>query len=230
MAVGIILSPLQLLLGDLHGLNTLDYQPLKIAAMEGLWETTDKAPFILFALPNMTEERDDYAVGIPKLGSLILTHHLNGKVMGLTAVAKQDRPYVPIVFYSFRVMVGIGLLFILTALIGLYLRLSKKLYDSLWFLKWCVYIAPLGFVAVIAGWFTTETGRQPWIIYGLLRTKEAASILPGSTVFISLSAFVILYALLLITFIFYLIRLMHQGLHPMKLDKTPDNLTAWIEE
>lgn len=231
MAAVLILAPLQLLLGDLHGLNTLHYQPIKISAMEGRWETMQSAPLTLFALPSMKHETNDYAIDIPKLGSLILTHHINGEVIGLKTVDRQDRPYVPILFYAFRIMVGIGLLFIFTAFFGQYLRWRKKLYEKKWFLKWCTYIAPLGFVAVIAGWFTTETGRQPWVVYGLLRTKDAASILPASSVLTSLSAFVLLYGTLLTTFIFYLTYLLRKGPQPISLThEAPDNLTAWIEK
>ncbi len=230
MAAVLILAPLQLLLGDMHGLNTLTHQPLKISAMEGRWETMRGAPLTLFAIPDMKTATNHYAIDIPKLGSIILTHELNGEIQGLNTVAPQDRPYVPIVFYSFRIMVGIGMLFIFTAFAAQYLRMRKKLYTTTWFLRWCCAITPLGFIAVITGWFTTETGRQPWIVYGLLRTRDAASLLPASSVFISLTAFLVLYCLMLGAFIFYLVRLVKKGPASTTTENTPDGLTAWMEK
>jgi cytochrome d ubiquinol oxidase subunit I len=225
-----ILAPLQFLLGDLHGLNTLKHQPMKIAAMEGRWHTEQNVPLTLFAIPDMSKQENRFAVDIPRLGSLILTHSLNGEVKGLNEVAAKDRPYVPIVFYSFRVMLFLGVLFILTGLIALYLYLRKRLLQSPGFWRWCVWLSPFGFVAVIAGWFTTETGRQPWIIYGMMRTVDGASLLPGSSVLITLIAFIILYFVLLGTFIFYLVRLVKKGPDLAVSSNIPDRLTAWLEK
>lgn len=230
MGVVLILAPLQLFLGDMHGLNTLKYQPLKVSAIEGRWETESGVPLTLFAVPDMAAEKNLYAVDIPLLGSLILTHSLKGEIKGLKTVDRADRPYVPIVFYSFRVMVGIGLLLILTALIAQYLRMRKKLFSTRWFSRWCIVTAPLGFIAILSGWFTTETGRQPWIIYGMLRTKDAASLLPASSVLTSLIAFLILYFVLLGTFIFYLLRMVKKGPENIPVSNQPDRLTAWLEE
>lgn len=230
MAAVLILAPLQLLLGDLHGLNTLKYQPLKISAIEGRWDTASRVPLTLFAIPDNKTEQNRYAVDVPLMGSLILTHSLDGEIKGLKTVSPADRPYVPIVFFSFRIMVGIGLIFIFTAFLGQYLRMRGKLLQSPRFWRWCTLIAPLGFVAVITGWFTTETGRQPWIIYGLLRTVDAASILPASSVLISLTAFFILYLTLLGTFIFYLLGLIKKGPETISVSNRPDRLTAWLEE
>lgn len=230
MAVVLILAPLQILLGDMHGLNTLKYQPLKISAMEGRWDTERGAPLTLFAMPDIHTETNQYAIDVPKLGSIILTHELNGEIQGLKTVPPQERPYVPIVFYSFRIMVGIGILFLLTAFTAQYLRMRNKLYTTRWFLRWCNIIAPLGFIAVITGWFTTETGRQPWIVYGLLHTKDAASILPASSVLTSLIAFIILYLLMLGAFIFYLLYLVKKGPEKVPVTNTPDRLTAWVEK
>lgn len=230
MATVLILAPLQLFLGDLQGLNTLHHQPLKISAIEGRWDTATSVPLTLFAIPDMKTEQNRYAVDVPLLGSIILTHSLHGEIKGLKTVAREDRPYVPMVFFSFRVMVGIGLLLIFTAFLGQYLRMRGRLFQSPRFWRWCTLIAPLGFVAVLCGWFTTEVGRQPWIIYGLLRTKDAASILPASSVLTSLIAFLILYLLLLGTFIFYLIRLVRKGPEDIAISDRPDRLTAWLEE
>jgi cytochrome d ubiquinol oxidase subunit I len=230
MAAVLLLAPLQLLIGDLHGLNTFHHQPLKVAAMEGRWETMRGAPLTLFAIPSMTQETNLFAIDIPKLGSLILTHESNGEIRGLKSVPPQDRPYVPIVFYSFRIMILIGLIFIATAGIGQYLRMRNQLYDREWFLKWCLFISPLGFVAVLMGWFTTETGRQPWIVYGLLRTHDAASSLSVHSVLISCIAFFFLYFTFLTTFIFYLVKLIRKGPVNIALTQRTDQLTAWVEE
>ena len=160
MALGLIavLAPAQLVIGDLHGLNTLEHQPAKIAAMEGHWETRAGAPLILFALPDQEAEANRFEIAIPKLGSLILTHELDGMVQGLKQLAPEDRPYVPLVFWSFRLMVGIGLIMIAIGLISLFLRRGGRLYETRWFLRICVVCLPIGFVALLAGWVTTEVG------------------------------------------------------------------------
>ena len=157
----------------MHGLNTLKHQPAKVAAMEGLWETTTGAPLNLFGWPDQEAEKTKYAIEIPKLSSLILTHDLNGKVVGLKAWPKEDRPPVWVVFWCFRIMVGLGTLMILTGLTALVLYLKKQLFEATWFHYWCMAMTPAGFVAVLAGWFVTEVGRQPYIIYGVMRATEA---------------------------------------------------------
>lgn len=167
-----VLVPLQMFSGDLHGLNTRDYQPAKLAAMEGLWETTRGAPLVLFAWPDVEAGKNRYSVEIPRLASLIVTHDLNGKITGLNDVPKSERPYVPMVFYSFRVMAGLGLLMLATTIAGLILLRRKRLYDSRWFLRLACCTAPAGLAATIAGWCVTETGRQPWVIYGLVKTAD----------------------------------------------------------
>lgn len=230
LLVLLILAPVQLVVGDFHGLNTLKYQPIKISAIEARWDTARGVPLTLFAWPDAKEEKDLYAMDIPKLGSLILTHDLQGEIKGLKSVPEADRPNVPLVFFAFRLMVGIGILFILTALIGLVLRAQKKLYQQPLFLRWCVLLSPFGFFAVLAGWFTTEGGRQPWVIYGLMRTKEAASILPAESVFISLLAFTFLYLALLTIFIGYLTQIIRKGPVDQGIRAEPDKLTAWLEE
>ena len=199
MALGLItvLAPAQLVLGDLHGLNTLEHQPAKIAAMEGHWETRAGAPFVLFALPDQEAATNRYEVAIARLGSLILTHSLDGTVRGLEEWPPEDRPYVPIVFWSFRLMVGFGLLMIALAAASLWLRRGGRIYDAPWFLRACVAMSPAGFVALLAGWVTTEVGRQPWVVYGLLRTAEAATpAVTGGAVATSLLAFVVVYGII----------------------------------
>lgn len=210
MALGLIsvLAPTQIVLGDLHGLNTLEYQPAKVAAMEGHWETQRGAPAILFAIPDPEEETNHFQIGIPKLGSLILTHDLNGEIPGLKEWAPEDRPNVPIVFTAFRIMVMIGFIMLTVALISLWLRYRGRLYDTRWFLTLCLACTPIGFVAILAGWITTESGRQPWIVYGLQRTAEGVSpAITGAGVLTSLLAFFVAYAVIFTAGTYYLIRL-----------------------
>ena len=230
LALAIFLAPFQIFLGDLHGLNTFKYQPLKISALEGRWENEHGAPLTLFAFPNTLQEKNDFAINIPKLGSLILTHHWEGEIRGLKTVAKEDRPFVPLVFYSFRIMVGIGFLFAGIAFFSLYLRYKKRLYNNKFFLILCQLTAPFGFIAILAGWFTTEAGRQPWVVYGLLRTKDAASVLPMSLVATTLISFVILYLTLFSIFIFYFLMIIKKGPEKISYTNTPDRLTGWFEE
>src|SRR5689334_603590 len=157
MAVGLIsvLAPIQIFLGDLHGLNTLEHQPTKIAAMEGNWEGGPDAPLVLFAIPDMTAETNHVEIALPYLSSLILTHSLHGAVPGLKQVGPQDRPYVPMVFWTCRLMVGLGFLMLGVAGWSLWLRWKGRFYDTPLFLKLCVLLTPVGFVALLAGWFTT---------------------------------------------------------------------------
>jgi cytochrome bd ubiquinol oxidase subunit I len=205
-----LVAPVQIVAGDLHGLNTVEHQPAKIAAMEGHFETERGAPLILFGMPDMAAERTDYALAIPKLGSLILTHELDGEVRGLKAWPPQDRPYAPIVFWSFRVMVGIGLLMALFGLVGAWLRWRRRLYGSAWFQRVAVVMGPSGFVAVLAGWITTEVGRQPYTVYGLMRTAESVAPVAAPAVASSLLAFVVVYTLVFGTGVLYLLHLMRR--------------------
>jgi cytochrome bd ubiquinol oxidase subunit I len=217
MALGLIvvLAPLQILLGDLHGLNTLKHQPVKVAAMEGHWERQTGAPLILFAWPDQEAERNRFEIGIPKLGSLILTHSLEGEVMGLKDWEPEDRPYVPIVFWSFRIMVAIGLLMLFVAIASVVLRVTGRLYETRWFLRLCVGCMPIGFIAILAGWFTTEVGRQPWVVYELLRTVDAATpAVTANAVLTSLSALVVVYALIFPAGVVYMTRLVRRGPEP----------------
>ena len=218
MWMAAIVAPIQLVAGDLHGLNTLEHQPAKIAAIEGHWETRAGQPLILFGWPDMAAETTRYAVEIPKLGSLILTHSWDGEVKGLKAWPPGDRPNAAIVFWSFRLMVGIGALMILVGLWSLWLRFRRRLTDSPLLLRAVLAMGPSGFVAVLAGWVTTEVGRQPYTVYGLLRTAESVSPVDAWAVGASLLAFVVVYFLVFGAGTFYILRLMRRPPEPSEPD------------
>jgi cytochrome d ubiquinol oxidase subunit I len=209
----LILAPLQVLIGDTHGLNTLKHQPAKLAAMEGHWETNhdEGMPLYLFGLPDMQEERTKYALAIPNLGSLILTHSKDGTVQGLKDFAPEDRPNSTVVFWSFRIMVGLGMLMLLLALAGLWLRKGNQLYENKWLQRFALFMGPSGFIALLAGWFTTEVGRQPWVIYGVMRTKDALSPVSAEQVGLTLIIFVVVYCIVFGIGIYYMLKLMHKG-------------------
>jgi cytochrome d ubiquinol oxidase subunit I len=211
MIMAIFVAPMQLVLGDLHGLNTLKHQPAKVSAMEGLWDTQRGAPLMLFGWPDQEGEATKYSLEIPKLSSLILTHNLDGEVKGLKEWPKDERPPVAWVFWSFRIMVGLGLLMIATGLTGLVLFVRKRLFDTWWFQYWCMALTPAGFGAVLAGWFVTEIGRQPYIVYGVLRTGEAASPVLGAPIAISLLAFIITYVFVFGAGSYYILALIGKG-------------------
>jgi len=189
----LVLAPAQLLIGDQHGLATARYQPTKLAAMEGHWDGGETAPLILFAWPDAAAERNDYQVAIPHLGSLIITHDWNGKFPGLKDVPAADRPPLPNVFFGFRAMVGIGLYLIALAAFGGILWLRGTLFENRLFLRAASLSWPLGFVAVICGWIVTESGRQPWLATGIIRTADATSPLPAAQVLATLILFVVVY-------------------------------------
>ncbi len=211
MIMAIFVTPIQAVMGDFHGLNTLKHQPAKVAAMEGIWETEQGAPLKLFGWPDQEEEKTKYAIEIPKLSSLILTHDLNGEVKGLLEWAKDERPPVAWVFWSFRVMVGIGVLMIFTGVTAAILFLRKQLFNKRWFQLWCMAMTPSGFVAVLAGWFVTEIGRQPYIVYGVMRTAETISPVMGSQVALSLLAFIFSYVFVFGAGSYYILRLIGKG-------------------
>ena len=211
MLMAVFVAPLQPIIGDLHGLNTLEHQPAKVAAMEGIWETERGAPLKLFGWPDQAEERTKYTIEIPKLSSLILTHDLNGEVRGLKEWPKNDRPPVAWVFWSFRIMVGIGILMVTTGVIAAVLFYRKKLFDTQWFQFWCMALTPAGFVAVIAGWFVTEIGRQPYVVYEVMRTSESASPVVGPHIALSLLAFIITYIFVFGAGSYYILRLIGRG-------------------
>jgi len=204
--------PLQLVIGDSHGLNTLAHQPVKIAAVEGLWDTEGRAPMVLFAIPDEVAETNRYEIAIPALASIYLTHDIDGVVQGMKAFPREDRPPVIPVFFAFRVMVGIGVLMLGVVVWSWWLRARKRLFDSRPFLAACQAMLPLGFVAVIAGWIVTEVGRQPWVVYGLLRTRDAVSpSLTGTDVLISLILYIAVYAVVFGAGVYYLVRLVRTG-------------------
>lgn len=189
-----VMVPLQIVLGDLHGINTLEHQPAKLAAMEGLWETRTRVPASLFAIPDEQAETNRHEIAIPALGSLYLTHDVDGEVKGLKEWPREDRPPVAIVYYAFRIMVGSGLVMLALVVAGLALWRGERFLATPWFLRLCTLVSPLGFVAVLAGWTTTEVGRQPWTVYGLMRTAD--SVTPSLTtadVALSLAAYVTSY-------------------------------------
>jgi cytochrome bd ubiquinol oxidase subunit I len=213
MALTIIvwLAPLQIFIGDLHGLNTREHQPVKVAAIEAHWETQRGAPLILFAVPDEAAEENRFEVAIPKLGSLILTHEWEGEVQGLKDFPVEDRPPVLIPFYSFRIMVGIGFVMATLGILGGILWLRGSIYETRWYLHAMKWAAPLGFIAILAGWFVTEVGRQPWVVYGLLRTADAVSPIAGGSVLGSLILFVVVYGIIFGAGAYYISRLIRQG-------------------
>jgi cytochrome d ubiquinol oxidase subunit I len=211
MGAAAVFSAGQIALGDLHGLQVQRDQPMKVAAMEALWQTRPAAPLVVFALPDMDAEANRYALEIPYATSLILKHDPQGIVLGLDQVTVEERPHVPTVFFAFRIMVAIGFLLFAVAVVGLVLRLRGTLYSRPWFLRLCIACSPLGLVAVIAGWVATEAGRQPWVVQGMMTTAEAATPLPVDTVAFSLSLYLLLYAALLPVFLYFFGRLVVHG-------------------
>ena len=209
MWMAAIVAPIQILAGDAHGLNTLEYQPAKIMAMEGHYTShPDGAPLILFGIPNPAQRRMDYAVEIPKVSSLILKHDLNAPMAGLDTIPLDRQPPVAILFWSFRIMVGLGFAMLGLGLWSLIARARGKLYDWTWFHRAALVMGPSGFVAVLAGWVTTEVGRQPYTIYGQLLTAQSHSPLAAPAVAVSLLAFVLVYFVAFGAGIYYLLRMM----------------------
>jgi cytochrome d ubiquinol oxidase subunit I len=199
-----IAMPLQFLAGDAHGLNTLEHQPAKVAAMEGVWETERGAPLTLFGIPNEAERTTDYALKIPKLASLILTHDLNGEIKGLNDFEGAHPPVAP-VFYAFRVMVGVGSLMLLVAAFSAWRLWPQRRAAQvslprahLWLLAGMTFS---GWLATLSGWYVTEIGRQPFLVYGLMRTSEAATTVPPPFVALTLTAYLVVYGLLLVTYV-----------------------------
>ncbi|MCE3254844.1 MAG: cydA [Rickettsiaceae bacterium] len=212
-----IVAPLQIFIGDLHGLNTLKHQPAKIATMEGLWETTKGADLLLFAVPDAKNETNHYEVRIPKLASLILTHDAEGEIKGLKEWNKEDRPPVSPVFYAFRIMVGIGFLMLLIGLISAIKYFRKSLFDSRFMQIWWMIMMPCGFIAIIAGWFVTEIGRQPYTVYNIIKTAESVSpSIIGAQVAWSLLAFVVMYSFIFGAATYYILKLIFKGIPASK--------------
>ena len=214
MALGFLtlFVPLQIALGDMQGLNTREYQPAKLAAMEGRWTTASPAPLTLFGIPDQGAQRTDDAIEIPYLGSLILTHSLTGEVRGLKEWPRDEQPPVWPVFFAFRLMVGIGFAMLGVVALGWWLCLRRRLFETVWFLRLCQCAAPLGFVAVLAGWTVTEVGRQPWTVYGLLRTAQSVTpSLTGTDVAWSLLAYMAVYLTMYPAGIAVMARIIRQG-------------------
>ena len=213
MAIGMaaILAPLQLVIGDLHGLNTLQHQPIKIAAMEGHWDGSKPGDFHIFAWPDEEAETNRFAISIPKGSSLILTHKMKGLFPGLTSVPPEDRPPVKTVFFAFRIMLAIGFFMIGSALLGAFLWWRGGLFEQRWYLRVMAHTWWMGFVAVIAGWVVTESGRQPWVVHGILRTADATSPVIGENILASLILFVIAYSVVFSFGIYYINRLIAKG-------------------
>ena len=216
-----VLVPLQVFIGDQHGLNTLEHQPAKLAAIEAHWETGGRVPLILFAVPDDEAARNHFTIEIPYLGSLILTHSLDGTVKGLKDFPPDQRPPVALPFFAFRIMVGIGVLMLGLVVASWWLRWRGKLFDSPLFLRACMAVGPLGFIAVWAGWTTTEVGRQPWIVYGLMRTSDAVSpSLTGWDVVLSLTFYVIVYLIIFPAGAWIMARIIRKG--PAVADEEQD--------
>ncbi|MBC2680264.1 MULTISPECIES: cytochrome ubiquinol oxidase subunit I [Pseudomonas] len=213
MWMALIVAPVQAFVGDMHGLNTLEHQPAKIAAIEGHWENKgdEATPLILFGWPDMEAEKTRFAVEIPYLGSLILTHSLDKQVPALKSFAKEDRPNSTIIFWSFRVMAGLGMLMIFVGLWSVWLRKKDALFTCRPFLYLTLWMGPSGLIAILAGWFTTEIGRQPWVVYGLMRTADASSNHSIGQMTFTLVMFVVVYFALFGVGLGYMMRLVRKG-------------------
>jgi cytochrome d ubiquinol oxidase subunit I len=223
MGIGLaaILAPLQLLLGDQHGLNTLQHQPMKIAAMEAHWDGSKPGDFHIFAWPDAKAEKNHFEISIPRGSSLILTHDPNGLFPGLKSVPPQDRPPLLNVFFGFRIMLAVGFFMIGAALFGAWLMWRGRLFETRWFLRVVAQTWWVGFVAVIAGWVVTESGRQPWIVQGIMRTADAVSPVPGSSIAATLALFVVVYGIVFAMGIYYINRLIAWGPPASSVDRNP---------
>ncbi|WP_319782276.1 cytochrome ubiquinol oxidase subunit I [Oceanisphaera sp. IT1-181] len=208
----LVLAPLQVIVGDFHGLNVKEHQPIKVAAMEGIWpETEAGAPLLLFAIPDMENETNHFEVKVPKVASLILTHSLDGEIQGLKSVPPEDRPYVPLIFFSFRIMVGLGMLMVAAAVWGLWLRRKHPQFENKPFLLLMNLMIPTGVICTLAGWYVAEVGRQPWVVHGLVRTMDIVTPLPAERVLFSLTLFVVTYSTLLLVYLYFMAKLVRKG-------------------
>lgn len=206
LTVAALLIPLQIVVGDMHGLNTLKHQPAKLAAMEGIWDTQKGAPAVLFALPDQASQTNKFEVAIPKLASFYLTHDWNGEIQGIKAFGDKHPPVAP-VFWAFRVMVGVGLLMLGVSWLAVWQVRKRGLQP--WLARVLVAMTFSGWVALLAGWYVTEIGRQPWLVYGVLTTAQAASTVPAGNIALTLAMYLTLYAVLLFAYVrvvFYLAR------------------------
>ncbi len=218
----LVTAPLQVFIGDLHGLNTLEHQPAKVAAMEGHWENKpgEGVPLILFGWPDMDAETTRYKIEIPNLSSLILTHEWRGQYPGLKEFAREDRPNATIVFWTFRVMVGLGMLMLVLALWSAWSHWRRRAYESRALLRFSLLMGPSGLIALLAGWYTTEIGRQPWVVYGLMRTADAVSNHSALTLSVTLIVLLVVYAAVFGTGIGYMLKLIGRG--PDSNENPPD--------
>lgn len=225
MWILVVMAPLQIVLGDLHGENTRDNQPVKLAAIEGNWEPPPPGqgePMRLFAIPDMEARRNRYELAIPHVGSLYLRHNLQGTIHSLNEYPQDELPWVPLVFWSFRLMVGLGLLMTFAGVAGLVVRLRCRLWQARWLHWLMVLMAPAGFIAMLAGWVVTEAGRQPWTVYGLLRTADSASPVSPSLVLGSLVMIVTVYTTLFGLGFWFLLRVLSQPPQADEAGAVPD--------
>ena len=223
MWMAALVTPVQIFAGDLHGLNTLEHQPVKVAAMEGHFEREgDNQPIYIFGIPDREEERLKYAVGIPYLGSLILKHSLHEQIKGLKEFPKDEWPPLGIMFWSFRIMVVIGFLMLGLGLWSLWDRFRGTLYEDRLLHKAALVMGPSGFIALLAGWFTTEVGRQSWLVYGLLRTSEGLSPVDAPAIAASLIGFIVVYFFVFGAGIYYLLRMMNKPVAAVR-DMPPEH-------
>jgi cytochrome d ubiquinol oxidase subunit I len=223
---GSLAIPIQIVIGDLHGLGVLEHQPAKLAAIEGNWVRQGNMPLRLFAIPDEELEVNHYEIGIPKVGSWVLTHAYDGVVPGLKDFPRESRPPVWPVFFSFRIMVGLGFLMLAAGLWSFWLRWKGRLFTTPSFLWLCLFMTPSGFAAVLFGWFTAEIGRQPFVVYGLLRTADAYSPVAAGSVLTSLIAFALAYAVIFGFGTYYLIKLLRRGPDPVEVMREGDLLRA----
>jgi cytochrome d ubiquinol oxidase subunit I len=199
LTVAAVLAPVQIFLGDMHGLNTLEHQPQKIAAMEGIWHTEKGAPLLLFAIPDEEQKTNHFEVAIPKLASLILTHDLDGEIKGLNEFEGNHPPVAP-VFYAFRIMVGLGMLMFAISWFSRFVLWRKEELPP-WLLKSLVIMSFSGWIATLAGWYVTEIGRQPWLVTGILTVKDAATDIAPENVGITLTLYLILYVVIMVAYL-----------------------------
>ncbi len=221
VAFAAIAAPLQLVIGDLHGLNTLKHQPMKIAAMEGHWDGSKPGDFTIIAWPDEAAEMNRFEIAIPRGSSIVLTHDPNGLFPGLKDVPPEDRPPVPIVFFAFRIMLAIGFFMIISSWIGAWLWWKGRLVETRWYTRLMARTWWIGFVAVIAGWTVTETGRQPWLVHQVLRTADGLSPVPGGSVATTLALFIFVYGIVFSMGIYYINRLIANG--PPGIDTVPEH-------
>ena len=207
-----LIAPMQIILGDIVGLKIHHFQPVKTAAIEGLWHTQKGAPLVLFANISQEKRKNSFSIEIPKLASLINTHELNGQLIGLEHVSKEELPRVAVVFYSFRIMVGFGFLIILLNIIGIYLWRKKTLIQNAWYLRLLILSAPSGFIALLTGWFTSEVGRQPWVVYNLVKTKDLVSHVTSEQVLHGFIVILVTYGLIFgVAYMIFFLKIIKKG-------------------